>query len=703
MLKALIPEYKITSTNGSGVLKALQNENLPEIDLLVREAVQNSADAAIGLKGDSSNVYFTIGEFSPRRFNCELEGLTDVLNVRFPGEKAKFIEIRDSKTSGLTGPVTIETMLEDEKDHGNYFKLVFENGQEQTNSDQGQAGGSWGYGKSVYYRAGSGLVVFYSRIQKGPSYESRLVVSLVEHDETGKSMLKEIQANSLGRAWWGSSDQAPDDQILPVTDLEVISGILAIFGLEPFGGDNTGTAVIIPYIDEARLLKGIFPEECGIPEDEMEMCSWKDDLAEYINLSLQRWYAPKLFNKHLDQFPDSKWLMARVNNVPIRFKDMRPFFQLVQELYNVAISANAGMGYVSERFPKIKAIDIPSTKVEGGKAGTVATVRITADELDPNGSTISLYTYLRLFSKTSGNDPIVMFARTPGLVLDYKIDGKWANNLSRPESDDEYIVAFFVPRCEVPLKKNITVADFREMPLGEYLRKGEKSDHMDWEDVSGLNIIGNIKRQVINKVNAENKQDEIVPVDGSASKLSGRLGKRLLPSLSYGKKKASGGGSGGSGGGSINNLVLHLESPSIDGDSVELGFGVEFQNTKRSASIGFFVEEESGSGLDAQSWLDKIETDFPLRLEAIKDCKTQVKNVGTASDFSSTCTRERRIAYSKHSKLRMDIMPNGSTVSGFTIENEMTNVLFTGTLVFRLIDRKYSFEFKEVEHVKETR
>ena len=30
---------------GSGSLKALQNDNLPEIDLLVREAIQNSSDA----------------------------------------------------------------------------------------------------------------------------------------------------------------------------------------------------------------------------------------------------------------------------------------------------------------------------------------------------------------------------------------------------------------------------------------------------------------------------------------------------------------------------------------------------------------------------------------------------------------------------------------------------------------------------------
>ena len=41
--EALIPQVDYTSTSyGSVLLKSLQTEKLPELDLLVREAVQNS-------------------------------------------------------------------------------------------------------------------------------------------------------------------------------------------------------------------------------------------------------------------------------------------------------------------------------------------------------------------------------------------------------------------------------------------------------------------------------------------------------------------------------------------------------------------------------------------------------------------------------------------------------------------------------------
>lgn len=56
---------KIGVSYGSGALKALQNDNIPELDLLVREAIQNSSDAAINQPGDSCNINFTQGSFSP--------------------------------------------------------------------------------------------------------------------------------------------------------------------------------------------------------------------------------------------------------------------------------------------------------------------------------------------------------------------------------------------------------------------------------------------------------------------------------------------------------------------------------------------------------------------------------------------------------------------------------------------------------------
>lgn len=90
---------------GSVTLKSLQNDNVPELDLLVREAIQNSSDASLTQEGKSYAVNFQTGKFVPAKFNSFLNELEDVLNTRFPEREADFLEIRDTKTSGLTGSI----------------------------------------------------------------------------------------------------------------------------------------------------------------------------------------------------------------------------------------------------------------------------------------------------------------------------------------------------------------------------------------------------------------------------------------------------------------------------------------------------------------------------------------------------------------------------------------------------------------------
>ena len=132
---------------GSVTLKSLQNDNIPELDLLVREAIQNSSDASLTQSGESYAVNFVTGVFEPQLFNGYMSGLENILNERYPEARASFLEIRDSKTCGLTGRVRKDEIKKD--DHGNFFKLIYDTGKRQTIS---VAGGNWGFGKSVYYR-----------------------------------------------------------------------------------------------------------------------------------------------------------------------------------------------------------------------------------------------------------------------------------------------------------------------------------------------------------------------------------------------------------------------------------------------------------------------------------------------------------------------------------------------------------------------
>lgn len=694
MLHELIETIGHASSYGSGALKALQNDNLPELDLLVREAIQNSSDAAIGMEADSFAVNFTVGEFTPHDLNPLMNSLTEVMNDRFQESSALFMEIRDSKTNGLTGPVRLSSVSQCE-DHGNYWKLVFDTGKEQTASDTGEAGGSWGYGKSVYYRVGIGLVIFYSQIKCDSGFEERMVFSLTEHESGNSSMLRKIRKDSIGRAWWGKADDQDSKELLPVTDPNEIQSILDIFNLKRFKDGQTGTAIIIPYVDRNKLLDGIFPDGCGISDDEQKMCSWKDSITEYLELAIQKWYAPKVFNKTLLEISNQKWLAVRINGKPIKTDTMRPFFVLVQELYNTALSCSEGKQYKAERFEDIKTIAIPSQRIEGNKSGYVAYVKIGQDDLSASGSMIKPYTYLRLFSKSALNDPIVMFARTPGMILDYKIDGKWAKGLIKPENDDEFLLVFYVPACTQKLKNDNALGEFAGQSFGEYLRKCEKSDHMDWIDKSSLTIVERIKGQIANKINNDIKSADQIPVEGTTSKLAGKLGRRLLP-LKSTKRKGGSGGSGEGGGGTSGNLGIEL-SPTIYPNYMEIEFKLSFKNLRKAASLGVFVETETGV-MDADSWEDNISNEYPLALRKISEANVYATNSGVSQMFSSECNVANPLIKNDYSTIELVMSKSSANVRGFKVTNEITNAVVTGKLIIETSNRTLVCAVKEVRN-----
>ncbi len=699
MLDSHILGMDYGSSYGSGSLKALQNDNLPEIDLLVREAIQNSSDASLREHGDSFGVSFNYKKFSPKRFNALLSDVKDILDERYPDTEADYLEIRDNKTSGLTGSVKRSEVAQSPEDHGNYFKLVFDTGKEQTNCDDGMAGGSWGYGKSVYFRFGIGLVLFYSQIKTVDGYESRLIVALIEHENSEGAILSRVRKDAIGRAWWGRKDVVDSTELLPITDNDEIKEILDVFGVEPFGTTETGTSVIIPYIDKEKLMDGIFPENCGISDDVIAMCSFKDDIVEYTKLAIQKWYAPKIFNKNLSKYSNQKWLAVRVNGVGIRDTDMRPLFQLVQELYTSALSANkyGKQEYNSEHFRSIKSVPVPSKKVQGDRAGFVSTVIVTNEDLGSTGAIIPPQAYLRLFGALTKNDPIVMYARAAGMVLDYKIEGRWTKGLIKPEGEDEMLISFFVPDCGLKLKDDKVLGEYSGMSLGNYLRKCEKSDHMAWTDPSSLTVVTNIASQTTAKINDCYREKSSAESEGTASKLSGKLGRRLLPTLSFGKKKSGVGGSRGEGnsGGAINNLDCNLRQSVIDADSMTMEFELKFKNIRKEAFIGVFVESEVGL-MDAYAWKTGIGTAFPIEIPIISNCSVLALNSNQTLLFDSSCMKENQYIENDFSTIEVVYTEDGDAL-GFRVTNTITNAIVKGTLTLKSRNKKYCCAVKEAK------
>lgn len=697
MLDSCILGTTINSSYGSGALKALQNDHIPEVDLLVRESIQNSSDASLNEPDNFFGVNFNYKQFEPRKLNALLKDISQILDKRYSENLADYLEIRDFKTSGLTGKTRVDEI--DPNDHGNFFKLVFDTGKEQTNNDGGKAGGSWGYGKSVYFRVGIGLVIFYSHIHVDSGFESRLIVSLVEREGSENAILSEIKPNSVGRAWWGRKFGDRDDEIGPITDENEINDILDIFGIEPFEDDETGTSIIIPYIDKDKLMEGIFPEHCDISDEIITMCTFKDDIVEYTKLAVQKWYAPKLDNKNLKAYSDQKRLVVRVNDDPIRFKDMRPLFQLVQELYTSALSANSfgKQTYISEKYSEIKCVQIPSAKIVGEKAGYVATAIVNSSELGSAGSIIPPKAYLRMFNTLSNNDPIVLFARAAGIVLDYKVDGDWTKGLIKPEGDDNYLIAFFVPDCSLQVKKTNWNSGLEKNDFGEYLRRCEKSDHMDWNDESKQTIVTNIKSQVVKKINNCYKKQDVSELAGAASRLSGKLGRRLLPPLGYGKKRTGGsGGSEGSGGsGKMSNFVLELSPGIYDGNSVEIDFKMTFKNSLKEVLIGIFVESEVGL-VDAKTWASDIKTSFPISVAEISGCQTYAVNSDKTEVFGETCNQEKKQIQNDFSTIEL-VYTDSKDVLGVKVSNEITNAIVSGTIVLSTSDKRMCCTLKELK------
>lgn len=686
---------------GSGALKALQNDDIPEVDLLVREAIQNSSDAAIDVKDKRScKIVFGLGTFATEDLNKYIPEVSESLRSRFQQPRAEYIEIRDTNTVGLTGPVSVEDL--DPEDHGNYFKLVFDTGKEQNNSNAGEAGGSWGYGKSVYYRVGIGIVIFYSRIKLEDSkYESRLIISLVENENDAGALLKARYPRSVGRAWWGIRSGT---EVLPVTDESDIREILSVFKVKEFGPEQAGTSIIIPYIEKERLLAGVFPDSCGVDQDEIDMCGFKDNLADYIELAVQKWYAPRLNNFNLEKYSGQKALDIRISkdpddySVPLKFDRMRPLFQLIQELYTTAVSANVSGAerYRSEFFPGIKTQAIPSKSLRPHIAGHIATIRVPKDALYPStGTGISPHTYLRLFGKHAVNDPITMFARTPGLILDYKIDGKWVKGLHAPSDDGTYELVFFVPRCDSYLVPDINDSNAGK-PFGEYLRSREKSDHMDWVDSAKVRIVSNIQGQVVSKCNELFGEEDYEPVESTASRLSGLIGRRLGLRVSSKPSAKGPGGETGETSYKATNLNVSLSSPRFVGNGViDIAFKLKFKNNRKTATLGLYVETATTSSLDSETWHKKIETDFPLRIEKIYNCETAGEPTGNAvmkidgecsdvgSGISNSITTVRQVSNSY-----------GERVC-FSVDNREERAVVSGVVRISTADKKYSCLLKE--------
>ncbi len=612
---------------GKDLLKVMQNKSTPVLDLLVREAIQNSLDAQ-----DKTNnspfvsVDFIINNFCSEAFCSHLEGLNPISQNKTEDDNYIFLAFKDANTKGLTGPLSAEEVEDNE--YGNLQKLIYQLFKNQTESG---AGGSCGVGKTTYYGIGVGIVIYYSRIRKAYNhYESRLVVCLVEDPQKKDKILQQNNANPTGIAWWG--DITDTGYSIPITDEDEIKAIInGVFGIEPYSGTMTGTTVIIPYINEQQLLDSnptkyiADGEDDSGAEDTAEQSlylPWRENLADYLKVAVQRWYAPRLDNIAYYKHWSSKYLRCKINGEEILSDSFNPVFKLIQDLYNACIDES----FNTEKLHISTQIILLRKTMYDTNSGTLAYKYVSREELGlkPWDQLTPAVWFNCKSEKWSSNKPIVAYLRKPGMIVSYD-DDSWVYD-PNDGNENSFLIALFVVNSANILKCEDKINDI-DYSLESYVRECEKGDHMAWEDIKFHNIQ---KPDIIDKIQKGVRKKLLeffsdLTDNGNEPKAdynpaSTLLGSLFMPYEGYGEQPTPPPGpSGAPSGKGITKKFKYTYQLNIEDNNLFLLLIVK--SVKDVETVSFDVTlltESSGSPISSSSWEEETGLNIPLAISNVE-------------------------------------------------------------------------------------
>lgn len=609
MMNIEIAPFAPMAETGSSLLRILQNQSMPLLDLFVRESIQNALDAS--LKGQKKVfVDMFTDSFEPNELNSRLESIGPKFDKLYATSKISnsFIAIKDSNTTGLTGPKSIDDVRDNRL--GNYLKLVREISKPQ--SEEG-AGGSWGLGKTIYFRVGIGLVIYYSRFYQNNKYQNRLAACFVEDENAKNRLLDENQNIRRGIAWFGELDKNGNTQ--PITNEDEIEELLSIFGIEPYSGEDTGTCIIIPYIDEENLLMGTIDGDNDRPY-------WTNSIENYLKVAIQRWYAPRLANS---KYEYGAFLNASVNGKMIKASDMLPLFAIIRDLYIYSYDVNSDLSYIDDPSSiYVNDITIKGELVKSNSSGKFVSIKASLEDLEMTAPDNCPSPYCQIKNveyEYDRNVPIVTYTRKPGMLVGYDFEGPWTHNAYSTDVG-EYIIGIFVPNSIANLAQKAN--DGGTISLEEYLRRCEKADHSFWEDIT----IGNVKQRIVSKTQTNVKtkitKNYKIPEKTSetftATGLSSALARILLPNTGFGGVATRSIGKRGPTS-TIPKVpkskkpLLTVTSPvSFENDLVVIPFDLFIPKQDDEVNVLLKIDTEF-SKIVADKWEDEMNSEFPLSIE----------------------------------------------------------------------------------------
>ena len=677
--------------SGRGLMRAIQNNNMPLLDLLVRESIQNSLDA-FNNNEKFVQVEFEVSDFHNYDLAQELEGIENTLKSKYGDNRCRFLSIKDTGTVGLTGPLHFSER--NESGNKNLLNLVYEVAKPQEGKD---AGGSWGYGKTVYFRMGIGLVIYYSRIKQDSGiYQSRLAACLVEDEKKEDALLRSAELNShRGLAWWGQSylfdsGNGAEEGTIPETDESKIIEFLSNFGIKPFKEEETGTTIIIPYIDEKKLLtNNITAEEDKIP--------WASSVTEYIRVAVQRWYPGRLNNPAYLEKHRRPWLRAVVNNEGITDNDMAKVFKEIRRLYNMALSRHESIG--DYKCEEIKIRDY----FESTTAGYVAYKMFSPDEMEMNPpyNNPSPFVFVKNEDGTDDykdGDIILTYFRKPGMAIEYDTSKDWVNKIKcHNEKSGDILIAVFVLNSDNKFKKT-KITDLEN--IEEYFRASEKADHTSWYDINvndkNPKLLSKIQHHVKNKINDTYKKVE-ESSEISSSSLSKMFGDILLPKTGFGNKASNISRSNGTKDQKTKHksisFTIRKKNISRNSCSINLPVAVSIDKPVDNAVFSLAVAAD-GKNIPLLNWRDKTGTEVPFSIQKVSirqivtDSKTIAQNLELNSDSSGCYDKSCSIIFQKNTQ---------GDNCGITIKSEYKNLKIEADFIISIKDAKaqMAYQIKE--------
>lgn len=643
-------EQSMMSYSGSNVLQSIMDISTPGVDLLVRESIQNSTDAILNYNNSiQGKIDFSITSFNADLFLDLIEDdiSTSYFQNVYSGKWCNCLIISDSNTTGLYG-----SNIYNPSGNNNFYNLVYDVGNGKSSTD---SGGSWGYGKSVYYRFGEGIVFYYTKTNECVVPNEKLAGVLIVDEKEDNCVLGK---NSRGIAFYGDFENGDTK---PIYSHEFIKEFLNVFGLDPYD-DKTGTVVIIPFLNADTLI----PEEYnGI------------SVERGIREAIQKWYFPRLNN----QMYNGHSFSATVNG---KIVTLNKFYQRLQDLYNGTIDNYKSFSIV--------------TRSVSGPIGTLLYKSFSSEELGiftPPDNIDSPYNFLLLENDKEGyNKGIVCYTRKPGMIINYD-SNKFGNNYVDSE---HYLFAIF--------KLNDEALCCSET-AGEYFRGTERANHMEWIDSNVKNCPQFTKIKPFNRIYTKIKkqlgieysiyESKMKKTVDNGKKISKILGKVLLPNFDYGNEN-NGIFNGDETISRSRTSVTRKKSCSFSFDGFNNGhlqytFTATLQD-KKKINIDYEVCAE-GYKIPISKW-EEMGFDLPYCISRIDFVKIVIN--GNAVNMASIIVGDDKIVKSYKIKDALIVSPMKSTnnkVYGIKLTNVSLNpIVFIFKVFVKPIDITYSIDVK---------